>query len=170
MAHIMSNSHHAEARLDRSSDTDAALMDLLNGLNDTCADGAYGFASCADYSNIGQHRTLFRLRAQQCDEAREQLHELVLRLGGVPARGGSASGALHRGWVAVRGTLSGLRDQSIVAECERGETVARDRYQEALRHDLPTEARQLLERHLRGVNANLKQIKMLRDATPRVTV
>jgi len=164
MAHIMSTPPQAESRLDRAADANTALIDILNGLNDTCADGAYGFASCADYSNIGQHRTLFRQRAQQCDQAQVQLHELVLRLGGQPARGGSASGALHRGWVAVRGTLSGLRDQSIVAECERGETVTRERYQEALRHDLPPEVRHLLERHLRVVNANLKQIRLLREA------
>lgn len=164
MAHILSTSQHAEARPEREADTDATLIDILNGLNDTCADGAYGFASCADYSNISQHRTLFRQRAQQCDEARTQLHDLVLRQGGMPARGGSASGALHRGWVAVRGTLCGLRDQSIVAECERGETVTRERYQDALRHELPAEARNLLERHLRAVNASLKQIQMLREA------
>lgn len=165
MAHILSTNQHAQARPERSSDTDATLIDILNGLNDTCADGAYGFESCADYANISQHRDLFRQRALQCDEARLQLHELVLRHGGVPARGGSASGALHRGWVAVRGTLSGLRDRSLVAECERGETVTRERYQAALRQDLPAEARHLLERHLRAVNASLKQIRLLREAT-----
>ena len=45
------------------------VIDMLNRLIDTCADGAYGFASCADYSNISRHRTLFRQRAQDCDEA-----------------------------------------------------------------------------------------------------
>ena len=33
-------------------DLDLELIDALNRLIDTCADSAYGFASCADYSNI----------------------------------------------------------------------------------------------------------------------
>lgn len=145
------------------STSERAVVDTLNGLIETCADGAYGFASCADYSNISRHRALFRQRAQQCKEAGEQLHMLVLRLGGVPTRGGSASGALHRGWVAVRGTLSGLRDQSILAECERGETVALERYHGALEQALPADVRVLVQRHVDGLRTNLGQIRILRE-------
>lgn len=140
------------------------VIDTLNGLIETCADGAYGFASCGDYSNISRHRALFRQRAQECEEAGLQLHALVLRLGGHPARGGSVSGSLHRGWVAVRGTLSGLRDQSILAECERGEGVALERYRSALERDLPSEARTLVQRQCDGVKLNLRQIQLLREA------
>ena len=145
--------------------SERAVIDILNGLIETCADGAYGFASCADYSNVSRHRALFRQQAQQCREAGEQLHAQVLRLGGTPSRGGSASGALHRGWVAVRGTLSGLRDQSILAECERGETVALERYQLALDQALPTDARATVQRQMEGLRTNLGQISILRETT-----
>jgi uncharacterized protein (TIGR02284 family) len=140
------------------------LIAVLNQLRDTCADSAYGFASCADYSNISRHRALFRKRAQQCDAAGEQLQALVLRLGGVPVRGGPPSASLHRGWVAVHGTLCGLRDSSIVSECERGETVTRERYQRALQLELPVEVRALVEHHLRDVDTSLAQIRSLREA------
>jgi uncharacterized protein (TIGR02284 family) len=143
--------------------SESAAVDTLNGLIETCADGAYGFASCADYSNISRHRTLFRQRAQQCEEAGAQLHAMVERLGGTPTRGGSASGALHRGWVAVRGTLSGLRDASILAECERGETTALERYQRALELTLAAEVRALVQRHMEGLRTNLGQIRILRE-------
>jgi len=145
------------------SSSERAVIDILNGLIEACADGAYGFASCADYSNISQHQALFRQQAQQCMEAGEQLHAQVMRLGGTPTRGGSASGALHRGWVAVRGTLSGLRDESILAECERGETVALARYQLALEHTLPADVRGLVQRHKQGLRTNLGQIRILRE-------
>ncbi len=147
------------------SASERAIIDILNGLIETCADGAYGFSSCADYSNISRHRALFRQQAQQCREAVEQLHAQVLRLGGTPSRGGSASGALHRGWVAVRGTLSGLRDQSILAECDRGETVALERYQLALEQTLTTEARVMVQRQMEGLRTNLGQIRILRQTT-----
>jgi len=140
------------------------VIDALNSLIETCADGAYGFASCADYSNISRHRTLFRQRARECDEAGKLLHALVLSLGGQPARGGSTSGMLHRGWVAVRGTLSGLRDQSILAECERGETVALERYRAALGLRLPNDVRTAVQQQCRGVETNLDQMQLLREA------
>ncbi len=152
----------------RSAATPQAVVDTLNNLIETCADGAYGFASCADYSNISRHRTLFRQRAQDCDAAGAQLHAMVLNLGGQPTQGGSAGGMLHRGWVAVRGTLSGLRDQSILAECERGESVAHERYRNALLQDLPNEAHALVQRQCSGVESNLGQLRLLREAEKRL--
>ena len=145
---------------------DLELIDALNRLMDTCADSAYGFASCADYSNISRHRALFRKRAQECDTAREQLHDLVQQLGGMPMRGGSASDSLHRGWVAVHGTLCGLCDASIVAECERGESETGERYRQALQQALPARARTLIEHHLRQIETSLQQIRSLRNALP----
>ena len=139
------------------------VIDMLNRLIDTCADGAYGFASCADYSNISRHRTLFRQRAQDCDEASSQLQAMVVSLGGQPTRGGLSAGVLHRGWVAVRGTLSGLRDQSILAECARGESIALERYRRALALDLPTEARVLVQRQCKRVESNLSQMQQMRE-------
>ncbi|MCW5629564.1 MAG: PA2169 family four-helix-bundle protein [Rhodoferax sp.] len=147
-------------------DLDLELIDALNRLIDTCADSAYGFASCADYSNISRHRAVFRKRAQECDTAREQLHELVQQLGGMPMRGGVASDSLHRGWVAVHGTLCGLCDASIVAECERGESETRERYRQVLDQELPTRVRTVVERQLRQIESSLQQIRSLRDALP----
>lgn len=164
MANTLTLTERQPAAQAGTADAPQEVIDTLNNLIETCADGAYGFASCADYSNISRHRTLFRQRARECDEAGKQLHALVLRLGGQPARGGSTSGMLHRGWVAVRGTLSGLRDQSILAECERGETVALERYRNALEQHLPSDVRTAVQRHYRGVEQNLVQMLLLRES------
>ncbi len=156
----LTKSHTPAQASASASDT----ADTLNTLIETCADGAYGFAVCADYSNSSRHRTLFRQRAQACEETGAQLRTMVLRLGGQPTQGGTAIGALHRGWVAVRGTLSGLRDQSILAECERGEAAALEHYQRALAQDLPADVRTLVQRQADGVQYNLAQIRLLREA------
>lgn len=157
-------SRHQPATRARPVVTSQHVFDTLNMLIETCADGAYGFASCADYSNISRHRTLFRQRAKDCDEAGAQLHVMLLRLGGQPAQKGSAAGMLPRGWVAVRGTLSGLRDRSILAECERGESVAFERYQDALKQNLPIEVRALVQRQCAFSESNLDQMRLMRDA------
>lgn len=143
--------------------TASIVMDTLNDLHQTCADGAYGFAACADYTNISKHRALFRQRAHDCDTAGTQLYATLLKLGREPSRGGSAGGAIHRGWVAVRGTLSGLRDQSILAECERGESVTLERYRSALSLELPRDVRALVQEQCDRVELSVSELKKLRN-------
>jgi uncharacterized protein (TIGR02284 family) len=147
----------------------ADMLELLHRLDTCCADGAYGFAACADLSNVSQHRALFRKRAQQYDAECSQLQALMSRMGASPEQRQAASDGPHRGWVAVHGTLCGLCDASIVAECERGEALAQACYRQALDTLLPAGVRSLLERQMRDVETSLQQIRMLRD-TLRATV
>ena len=77
--------------------------------------------------------------------------------------GGSAMGAVERGWVAVRGTLSTYDDKAMLEECERGEDNALARYRKALKKPLPANIKLIVERQLQGVQRNHDQIKMLRD-------
>jgi uncharacterized protein (TIGR02284 family) len=147
----------------------ADMLELLHRLDMCCADGAYGFAACADQSNVSQHRALFRKRAQHYDAERAQLQALMARLGASPERQQAASTGPHRGWVAVHGTLCGLCDASIVAECERGEALAQACYRQALEEWLPAGVRSVLERQMRDIDTSLQQIRMLRD-TLRATV
>jgi uncharacterized protein (TIGR02284 family) len=109
-------------------------------------------------------RDLFLRRAEDCRAAAGELQTLVVEYGGKPDSGGSATGALHRGWVAVRGSLAGYSDQAMLEECERGEDAALARYRAALREDgLPEAVRAVIARQQLGVQANHDQIKRLRD-------
>jgi uncharacterized protein (TIGR02284 family) len=73
------------------------------------------------------------------------------------------SGALHRGWVDVKAALSSRDNHAILAECERGEDVAKKRYREALDKELPAEIRSLVELQFQGVLQNHDRIRELRD-------
>lgn len=143
-------------------DNDSAV-DTLNELIETCHDGEYGFNACAEHSTATHLQSLFRQRAQQCSDAADELRGHVVRLGGEPEEGGSASGALHRGWVAVRGTLSGYSDQAMLDECERGEDAALARYRKAIGSNLPSDVRTVVQRQMDGVQKSHDEIKALRD-------
>ncbi|MCR5882502.1 PA2169 family four-helix-bundle protein [Rhizobacter sp. J219] len=109
-------------------------------------------------------QNLFLRRAEECRAAASELQTLVIEYGGKPDSGGSATGALHRGWVAVRGSLSGYSDHAMLEECERGEDAALGRYRAALREEgLPEAVRAVIARQQLGVQANHDQIKRLRD-------
>lgn len=140
------------------------VIDTLNTLIETCKDGEYGFNECADNTRSTELRTLFRNRALECQEAATELQRLVTEYGGTPDTGGSASGAVHRGWVSVRSVLSTYTDQAMLEEVERGEDAAVARYRDALERDLPDDVRELIARQFEGVQRNHDQVKALRNA------
>ena len=141
----------------------AEVISTLNDLIETCKDGEYGFRECAEHVKSESLRSLFTTRAKDCEQASRELQMLVSQLGGEPDTGGSASGALHRGWVAVRATLTGYSDQAMLDECERGEDAAVARYRKALKENLPESVLSVVRRHAEGAQRNHDQIRDLRD-------
>lgn len=147
---------------DNDSESDDTV-DALNDLIETCRDGEYGFKACAEHATAMSLKTLLNKRADECSDAATELRSHVLRLGGEPQESGSASGAMHRGWVAVRGTLSGYSDQAMLDECERGEDTALSRYRKAMKRRLSPDLRSVVQRQLDGVQKSHDEIKTLRD-------
>jgi uncharacterized protein (TIGR02284 family) len=140
------------------------VIEVLNDLIETCKDGEYGFRTSAEYVKEPQLRTLFAQRADECALSARELQAHVSGLGGEPQTGGTTLGALHRGWVAVRGTLAGYSDLAMLEECERGEDAALDRYRRALASFvLPESLLPGLRRQMAGVQRNHDQIKQWRD-------
>lgn len=140
------------------------VVDVLNDLLETCRDGEYGFREVSEHTKTPALKTTFLQRSNECLKAGSELQSLVVRYGGEIAEGGTTSGALHRGWVSVRGALGGLSDLAMLNECERGEDAALARYRKAVKEDgLPSDVRALIERQLQGVQRNHDQIKLLRD-------
>lgn len=140
------------------------VIETLNDLIENCKDGEYGFGTCAEHVQSDELRNLFERRAAGCREAAHDLATLVMRFGGTPDTGGSASGAAHRAWVNVRGTLAAGDDQAVVAECERSEDTAIARYRAALDKDLPLEIEQVVRRQYEGALRNHDEVKALRDS------
>ena len=140
------------------------VIDTLNDLLESSHDGEYGFTESAEHVKAQDIKTLLLRRADECRGAAAELASQIRQLGGKPEEGGTASGALHRGWVSVRGTLSGYTDLAMLNECERGEDAAVARYRKALKADLPAGVRALVERQAQGAQRNHDQVKAMRDA------
>ena len=140
------------------------VVDTLNDLLESCRDGEFGFDLAAEHAESTDIKTMLVGHAADCRTAGEELEALIRQLGGEPDEGGSVSGALHRGWVSVRGTLSGYSDQAMLDECERGEDSAVARYRKALKQTQPAAIRAVLERQAQGAQRNHDQVKAMRDA------
>ena len=140
------------------------VIDILNELLESCRDGEYGFMASAEQATSADLKATLLRHSDECRTSGLELQTLIRQLGGEPDEGGSMSGALHRGWVSVRGTLSGYSDEAMLDECERGEDSAVARYRKALKQNLPAAIRGVVERQSQGAQRNHDQIKAMRDA------
>ena len=146
------------------SDTNKQVVSVLNDLLENTRDGEYGFKSCAEQVETSSTKMLFAARAAGCAEAARELEAAIRQHGGEPADGGTAAGALHRGWVQVKGSVGFDSELSILESCEKGEDAAIARYRKALKEDgLPADVRALIEKQAAGAQKNHDQIRDLRN-------
>ncbi|WP_077001216.1 PA2169 family four-helix-bundle protein [Variovorax sp. KK3] len=139
------------------------VVDVLNDLIENSRDGEYGFRTCAEEVESPEFKRLFNDRAAGCAQAASELSQLITAYGGKPAEGGTATGAMHRGWVHVKGMVGANSDLSMLEECERGEDAAIARYRKALKQELPADVRSVVERQAEGAQRNHDQIRDLRN-------
>ena len=140
------------------------VVDTLNDLIETCKDGEEGFRTCAEDIRHAELKTTFMTAAQRCAEAAQELQAEVTRLGGKPERKSSLSGSVHRRWVDIKQAIMGKDDAAVLAECERGEDVAKSSYQKALAKDLPPAIRAIVERQYQGVLQHHDRVRALEKA------
>ncbi|MDB5871641.1 MAG: hypothetical protein JWQ07_1083, partial [Ramlibacter sp.] len=122
------------------------VVDALQDLTECCKDGEYGFRACAEQAKRADLKSTFLQRADDCRGAAQELNEQIRSLGGKAEEHGSAAGAMHRGWVSVKATLSTYDDKAVLEECERGEDNAMARYRKALKQPLPAGVKLIVER------------------------
>jgi uncharacterized protein (TIGR02284 family) len=140
------------------------VIDTLNDLIETCKDGEQGFITCAEDIRNVSTKEMFAVAAQRCRDAAQELQREVQLLGGKAETSGSLSGSAHRRWVDVKSAITGKSEASVLAECERGEDVAKESYQRALDKDLPPNIRAIVERQYRGVLENHDRVRALEKA------
>ena len=139
------------------------VFDVLNELLEACRDGEYGFRECADLSKADNLTELLNRYADETQDNATELQVLVNEMGGEVAERGSTAGALHRGWVSMRGTLTGYSADSMLAECERGQDTLLAAYNKARAQNLPANVMEVVGRQSAGVQKNHDRIKELRD-------
>jgi uncharacterized protein (TIGR02284 family) len=138
-------------------------ISVLNNLIETVKDGEQGFRTAAEGLKDQQTKALFIEYAQQRAQMARELQDEVRRLGGDPEKAGSTAGALHRGWMDIKSVVTGKDDHAIVAEAERGEDVAKNVYDEALKETLPASAQTVVQQQAAKVRAAHDRVRDIRD-------
>jgi uncharacterized protein (TIGR02284 family) len=140
--------------------------EVIDELIETLKDGQQGFKEAAESVKDPQLKSLFndysRQRARFVVELRSKAQNPDERESDVS---GSATGALHRGWINLKSALSRGDDHAILAECERGEDSAVEEYQKAVAGGLSAAVREIVSRQYTEIKATHDRIRDLRDAT-----
>jgi uncharacterized protein (TIGR02284 family) len=139
---------------------------IIDNLIETLKDGQEGFKQAAESVKDPQLKSVFdeysRQRARFVSELRSQAQSPDER---ESKPGGSAAGALHRGWINLKSALTAGDDHAILAECERGEDSAVEEYKKALNDGLSAPVQQIVSHQFTHVREAHDRVKSLRDAT-----
>lgn len=119
---------------------------VLNHLIEACKDGERGFRYATNHVTNAPVKALFTEIASQRERFAAELLPHAHRLGGATETDGTATGALHRGWMTLKDALSGHDERAIIREAARGEEVALAAYKDALDGVLPPSTHDLIER------------------------
>ncbi len=146
-------------------DKDAAGA-VLEDLIETLEDGYKGFGAAAEKLQANGHPDLARTMNEYSAQRRrfsDELRSAARSIGHDIEENGSATGALHRGWIAVKDALTGDDAHAILAAAETGEDHAVSEYEDALDQSLPPEVRDVVAKQAVEVKAAHDAVKAMRD-------
>jgi uncharacterized protein (TIGR02284 family) len=135
----------------------------LNRLIQTCRDGEEFCRVAGDSVDSVGLRPLFRFRSEEWGRQGDELQALVLLLGGEPARSGTLTAPLSRGWMKLKAALFGRCDLAVLEEWRTAQRYALERYEEALRGYLPQRIRRTVSLQADRVMDRCEQVENLRD-------
>lgn len=145
------------------SDDAKAAKELV----ETLRDGERGFAAAAEKLRDSDRpewaATLVRLSQQRADFSRE-IVEMGHEYGDDVDESGSATAALHRGWIALKDALTGDDAGGVLGAAVTGEDHAVTEYEKALKQDLSDGFRELVSRQHAAVVAARDEVKALQIA------
>src|SRR6478672_5794097 len=109
------------------------LNDLIRINNDRIAGYEKGASEARDIDV--DLRAVFTRMAEESKQYAAELTQEVVKLGGEPATGTTASGKIYRVWMDVKATFTGHDRQTVLNNCEFGEDAAQRAYETALASD-----------------------------------
>lgn len=146
----------------------AKVIKLINGLIEINNDRTDGYETAAnEIAEVtqAQVKALFFTMAKESRGYKEDLKDVVVSLGGEPAKGSTAAGKLYRVWMDVKAAFTRNDLTAALESCEYGEDVALKAYQEVLQTevDIPENIVNLITKQRQELKISHDRIKSLRD-------
>jgi uncharacterized protein (TIGR02284 family) len=138
-------------------------ISTLNSLIETLKDGQNGFQTAAEDVKDSSIKATFNQFAQERAQMVAELQSHVRTHAEKPATTGSVAAAAHRGWMNLKSALGG-GEKAILDEAERGEDVAVEAFEKALKEPMDPDASQIVRKQYGQVKQAHDRVKSLRDS------
>ena len=143
-----------------------AAVSALTALFQTCKDAESAYRTAAHFVKPEELKTLLEQYAEQRADYAAELHGVIERLGGHSGNSGTIGGALQRGWTKIQSAVTGGDEKALLAECGRGEDLARKQYEEALTQGLSADVQAVVRRQSAGIQEAQERLRALQGAAP----
>jgi len=146
-------------------------LKAINSLVETCKDGEKGYKTAAESIDNPQLKTELTRFAQQRADFRSELENCAKTLGGSAEEETSitgavmeAAGAVHRGWINIKSTVTGHNNKAILSECENGDTAALKTYETVMNNsEIPMNVKRVLKKQHDEIEAAKAAVMSLKD-------
>lgn len=142
-------------------------QEAIKGLQDLIEiniDSSKGFTDAAEKIENRDIASYFRRCGQRRDQFAGELQRTVGDAGEEPKQSGSVSGAVHRWWLNLRGSVQGGDEHAMLAEAERGEDAIKNKYEQVIRDTTGSPLNTVLHRQYASIKQDHDTIKDMRDA------
>ena len=132
-SHPSAGTLNAESVVTMSNPDAKQTLSTLNSLIETLKDGELGYQQAAQEARDADLKTLCSGYSEQRHELAKVLQKAAYALGDAkPENSGSVTSTVHRGWIGLKAALTNQDRHAILAECERGEDIAKKAFADAL--------------------------------------
>ncbi len=134
----------------------------LNELLEKNYDAEKGYKLAASKVKNEQLKKFFTKQAQERYDFGHELKSEIKNFGENPDKGSSLTSDAHRGWMNLKASLSGDKDEAVLEEAVRGEKAAVDEYEDVLKEaDIPASTGNILMKQKNVIVASLNEVKTL---------
>jgi uncharacterized protein (TIGR02284 family) len=144
-------------------DVQEKVVPVLNELIAVCKDEEKNFQTVAEKADNSMLKTLCIQYARERAEFARELQDEVRQLGGRPEYSGTLSNQVRLGWINLKSTVKSNSEETIIAECERGEELAEKAYQEAVNAYLPANITGVIQHHYSLIREAHEQFKSMQQ-------
>lgn len=133
-------------------------LNALHELVETCEDGRKGYQDASEHIENDELKTILYRLSQQRSLFEAELKDEIRRLGGDENERSSIAGTVHRAWLNVKAELNGNDTDAILNECKRGDKAAIEKYEEALKAELPDYIKDIVSKQFHLIRGAYNQL------------
>lgn len=140
------------------------VADKLNSLLEKNYDAEKGYKLAAEKVKNPQLKSFFEKQAKNRYDFGHELKGEIANFGGSPDKGTSLKGDVHRGWMNLKASLAGDKDEAVLEEAVRGEKTAVEEYNDVINHaEVPASTGNVLMKQRNSITSALTEVEQMEE-------